>query len=83
MSVSDSQVTDEEVGRMFLREHILVNLDDNLDKFNSLCLMARKLYLLSAERVAPDNLDSLNTQEVLLPGHLYLMVLREKLEELL
>lgn len=83
LSIGDNSVSDEEVGRIFLREHILVNLDEGLDKFNTLCLMARKLYLLAAERVAPDNLDSLNTQEVLLPGHLYLMVLREKLEELL
>jgi hypothetical protein len=61
LSVGDSSVTDEEVGRIFLREHIVVNLEENLDKFNTLCLMARKLYLLAAEKLMPDNLDSLNT----------------------
>ena len=83
LSVTDQSVTDEQVGQIFLREHILVNLNNNRDKFNTLCIMARKLYLLSADRLLPDNLDSLNTQEVLLPGHLYMMILREKLEELL
>lgn len=71
------------MGQIFLKEHVLVNLEKNNDKFDTLCLMASKLYLLAADKISPDNLDTLNTQEVLLPGHLYMMVLREKIEELL
>jgi DNA-directed RNA polymerase I subunit RPA2 len=45
--------------------------------------MIEKLYALVIEEINPDNLDSLMTQEVLLTGHLYTMLLKEKLEELL
>ncbi len=45
--------------------------------------MIDKLYALVVDKINPDNLDSLMNQEVLLPGHLYQMILREKLEELL
>ena len=80
---TDSSLTDVQVGIIFIKEHILVNSENNHDKFNTLCLMANKLYLLANHKIQPDNLDSLNTQEVLLPGHLYTMILKEKLEEIL
>ena len=48
-----------------------------------LCLMIEKLYALVCDEINPDNLDSLVTQEVLLGGHLYTSILREKVEELL
>ena len=48
-----------------------------------ICLMIEKLYALVTDEINADNLDSLMTQEVLLTGHLYMMILREKLEELL
>ena len=54
-----------------------------LDKFNYLLIMTEKLYALINNEIQPDNLDSLMNQEVLLPGHLYMMMLREKLEEIL
>jgi len=80
---NDNSLTDVQVGTIFMKEHILVNSDNDFDKFNTLCLMANKLYLLANHKIQPDNLDSLNTQEVLLPGHLYTMILKEKLEEIL
>ena len=45
--------------------------------------MIEKLYALVIDEINPDNLDSLVNQEVLLTGHLYMAILREKLEELL
>ncbi len=48
-----------------------------------LCLMIEKLYALVCDEINPDNLDSLVTQEVLLTGHLYTSIMREKVEELL
>jgi len=54
-----------------------------MDKFNYLLIMTEKLYALINNEIQPDNLDSLMNQEVLLPGHLYMMMLREKLEEIL
>ena len=45
--------------------------------------MTENLYALINNEIQPDNLDSLMNQEVLLPGHLYMMMMREKLEEIL
>ena len=54
-----------------------------MDKFNYLLIMTEKLYALINNEIQADNLDSLMNQEVILPGHLYMMMLREKLEEIL
>ena len=45
--------------------------------------MVEKLYSLVDGDIKPENLDSLAVHEVLLPGHLYLMILKEKLEDTL
>ena len=60
-----------------------MHLDNNSDKVNILCIMIEKLYALVMDEINPDNLDSLMNQEVLLTGHLYTMIMKEKLEELL
>ena len=78
-----SDVSDKEVGQIFMDELICVHCHTNLDKFNSLLGMIDKLYALVGEKIQPDNLDSLINQDVLLSGHLYLMLLKEKLEEAL
>ena len=38
--------------------------------------MIDKLYALVAGEIMPENLDSLASHEILLPGHIYLMILR-------
>ena len=83
------EVKDEEIGELFLREYVLIHLHDplnanqNNDKFNIMCILIEKLYLLAFKEIKPDNMDSPLNHEVLLSGHLYLMVLKEKLEEVL
>ena len=52
-------------------------------KWELLLLMLQKLYALAAERCAEDSPDSLVNQEMLLPGHLWLMILQEKLRAFL
>jgi DNA-directed RNA polymerase I subunit RPA2 len=79
----DKNYTDEECGQIFLKEYIMVHLEDNTDKFNMLCVLIEKLYLLSFGEIKPDNMDSPLNHEILLSGHLYMMVLKEKLEEVL
>ncbi|XP_073226010.1 DNA-directed RNA polymerase I subunit 2-like isoform X2 [Cicer arietinum] len=64
-----------------LRDYILVHLDNNFDKFNLLIFMLQKLFSLIDQTSVPDNPDSLQNQEVLLPGHLITLYLKEKLEE--
>ncbi len=45
--------------------------------------MLRKLYAIVSKTCAVDNPDSPQHQEVLLPGSLYGMIIKEKLEEAL
>lgn len=75
-------------GTEFLRKIVLVHLgnvdvtpaQDN-DKFNLLLFMIRKLYALAGGDCAQDNPDAVSNQEILLPGFLYSMILKEKLED--
>lgn len=77
------EVTNEEVGKYFLKEYVLIHMENNNDKFNMLCIMLEKLYLLAFGEIKPDNLDSPLNHEILLSGHLYVMVLKENLDALL
>ena len=72
-------MTDIEVGQFFIERHIFVNVTQEADKFNSLCLLIEKLYAVVAGECELDNLDSPANQEVLLSGHLYGALLAEKL----
>jgi len=45
--------------------------------------MLRKLFALVSGECCPDNPDSPQHQEILLPGHLYGMIMKERLEEAL
>jgi DNA-directed RNA polymerase I subunit RPA2 len=89
MALSDD-LSDEEAGTEFLRKIVLPHLgcvnvttSQDRDKFNLLMFMARKLYALAQGDCAPDNPDAASTQEILLGGFLYGMILKEKIEELL
>lgn len=70
-----------QIGEIFLKEYILVHCSTNQEKIAALALMVQKLYALVSGRVEPDNLDALVNHDILLPGHLYMMFFREKLEE--
>ena len=45
--------------------------------------MLRKLFALVSGECCPDNPDSPQHQEILLPGYLYGMIIKERLEEAL
>ena len=64
-----TDVTNEEVGIFFIKEYICIHSSEFNDKFNILCLMAEKLYLLAFGMIKPDNCDSPINHEVLLSGH--------------
>ncbi|CAJ1978018.1 unnamed protein product [Sphenostylis stenocarpa] len=70
-----------EVAEAVLKDCILVHLDNNFDKFNLLIFMLQKLFSLIDQTSVPDNPDSLQNHEVLLPGHLITLYLKEKLED--
>ncbi|KAL5184474.1 DNA-directed RNA polymerase I subunit 2 [Glycine soja] len=69
------------VAEAVLKDCILVHLDNNFDKFNLLIFMLQKLFSLIDQTSVPDNPDSLQNHEVLLPGHLITLYLKEKLED--
>ncbi|XP_027910931.1 DNA-directed RNA polymerase I subunit 2 [Vigna unguiculata] len=69
------------VAEAVLKDCILVHLDENFDKFNLLIFMLQKLFSLIDQTSVPDNPDSLQNHEVLLPGHLITLYIKEKLED--
>ncbi|KAI4382946.1 hypothetical protein MLD38_008837 [Melastoma candidum] len=68
------------VGETVLRDYIFVHLDNNHDKFNLLIFMLQKLFSLVDQTSLPDNPDALHNQEVLLPGQLIIIHLKDRLE---
>nr|CAB3265012.1 DNA-directed RNA polymerase I subunit RPA2-like [Phallusia mammillata] len=72
--------TDIEIARFLLKHKVLIHLEANEDKFRLICFMVRKVFSLAMGKCMPDNADSVQNQEVLLPGHLIQMVLKEKMQ---
>ena len=77
--------SDAEYGQYLIDRFVLVHIaaEDNEGKFNMLILMLRKLYMFASGSCCFDNPDSAMNQELLLPGHLYNMIIKERLEETL
>ncbi|KII95280.1 hypothetical protein PLICRDRAFT_169948 [Plicaturopsis crispa FD-325 SS-3] len=73
--------TNAALGAWLIQKMILVHLDSPRDKFRLLLFMLRKLYSLVSGSCCADNPDSPQHQEVLLPGSLYGMIIKERLEE--
>ncbi|CAE7193248.1 POLR1B, partial [Symbiodinium necroappetens] len=75
--------TDEEIGEWMVKKFFLVHTEDGWLKLNTLCVMFQKLMGLVRGEVDPDNQDTMSSHEVLHPGQLYGMVLKEALEVML
>ncbi|KAL1406093.1 hypothetical protein Q8F55_007776 [Vanrija albida] len=75
--------TNIQVGTFLLNKVILVHLPNPRDKFRMLLFMLRKLYSMVAGQSCPDNPDSPQHHEVLLPGFLYAMIIKERFDECL
>lgn len=80
--------SDQDAGFEFLRKIVLVHLGNvdvtesqDQDKFKMLLFMIRKLYSLVAGECAVDNPDAVSSQEILLPGFLYGMIIKEKIDD--
>ena len=84
--------TSTDITNYLLKKSVLVHLnpkrganeDDkrrsNEDKFQMLVVMVKKLFTLVQDKCAVEGVDSVMMQEVVLGGHLYLQLLKEKLE---
>lgn len=73
------EMTDAEVGDVFLTNYICIHVNKYESKFNIICLMINKLYAAVSDETELDNLDSVAFHDVLLGGHLYSQILTEKL----
>ncbi|KAJ2933849.1 hypothetical protein H1R20_g3251, partial [Candolleomyces eurysporus] len=75
--------TNDAIGMWLIDKLVLVHLKSARDKFRMLLFMLRKLYSLVSGSCSADNPDSPQHQEVLLPGSLYGMIIKERMEEIL
>lgn len=78
-----NDTSDCDAGKFLLDRFIFVHTDDCRKKCDVLLHMMRKLYSFAQGLCAPDNADALMNHEILLPGHLINMIVKEKLEEAL
>lgn len=70
----------QEVCEFLLNECVLIHLNTNTDKFNLLVFMIQKLYQSVQGKCAFEGADGVMMQEILLAGHLYQQVLKDRLE---
>lgn len=76
-------MSDEDAGLMLIKKYIFIHTENFADKLECLLHMIRKLFAFAEGKCVADNADALMNHELLLPGHLLTMYLKEKLEELL
>lgn len=74
-----SWYTDKEVAVWLLRNCVAIHLDNDDDKFDIICVMIKKLFALVQDQCVVEGVDSLMMHEIILGGHLYLQLLKEKL----
>ncbi|XP_041043934.1 DNA-directed RNA polymerase I subunit RPA2 [Carcharodon carcharias] len=72
--------TNEQAAEFLFDQCLCIHLRSSVEKFYLLCLMTRKLFAFAKDECQEENPDSLINHEVLAPGQLYLMFLKEKME---
>ncbi|VDD80201.1 unnamed protein product [Mesocestoides corti] len=71
--------TDRAAGEHLMREYLIIHVDSFADKYHVLCYMVRKLHAFVSGACCQESNDNLMFQEVLLPGTMYIQVLRSAL----
>jgi DNA-directed RNA polymerase I subunit RPA2 len=74
---------DEAAARYILRFCICIHLDSDEDKFHCLSLMSQKLIALALGEILPESPDNPQFQEATVSGHIFLLIIRERLENVL
>lgn len=75
--------SDEQCGKLLVERHLFVHTPDAGAKLECLIHMIRKLFAFSQGKCTQDNADALMNHEILLPGHIITMYVKEKLEDTL
>jgi len=83
LSQRAESTSDVAIGNYIIQEYILIHCNGYRDKLECLLLVLRKLYAFAAGDCGVDNADSLQNQELLMPGHLLSTMVKEKFEEVL
>ncbi|CAH0401706.1 unnamed protein product [Chilo suppressalis] len=78
-----SDATDEDAANFLLNRSLMIHLDNNRDKFHALVFMTQKLCDLVQNKCKVEGADAVMVQELLLGGHLYLQVLKERLQTMM
>merc|ERR1719167_1753730 len=73
--------TDREVCNYLIRNCVAIPLDDNEAKFDIICVMIKKLFALVQDKCVVEGVDSLMMHEIIVGGHLYLQLMKEKLHD--
>ncbi|XP_067241642.1 DNA-directed RNA polymerase I subunit RPA2 [Chanodichthys erythropterus] len=71
--------THEQCAHFLLDECLCIHLKSDVEKFYMLCMMTRKLFSFAKQECMEENPDSLMFHEVLTPGQIYLMFLKERM----
>jgi DNA-directed RNA polymerase I subunit RPA2 len=73
--------SDEEAGVFLIRMYLFVHVDAFSDKLECMLHMLRKLFAFAQGKCVADNPDALINHDILLPGHLFTMIVKEKFDE--
>eukprot|EP00092_Neocalanus_flemingeri_P024162 GFUD01026209.1.p1 GENE.GFUD01026209.1~~GFUD01026209.1.p1 ORF type:complete len:1157 (+),score=299.03 GFUD01026209.1:56-3526(+) len=73
--------TDREACAWLIKNSVAIHLDNDNDKFDIICVMIKKLFALVQDKCVVEGVDSLMMHEIVLGGHLYLQLLKEKLDD--
>lgn len=89
IGMDDEAITDYDAGVAFLRRYIFVHLstspyeeeDESLhhSKVDLMVMLVRKLVATSTGEVEVDNADAISHQGIMAPGHLFLILLKERI----
>ncbi|XP_050434808.1 DNA-directed RNA polymerase I subunit RPA2 [Adelges cooleyi] len=72
--------TNKEVCDHLMRSYVLIHLHTDYDKFKLLVFMLQKLFSIAQNKCSLEGADAVMMQELMLGGHLYLKIVKEKLQ---
>jgi DNA-directed RNA polymerase I subunit RPA2 len=78
-----SWYSNQEVTDWLIDTCVAVHVKQPQHKFSIICLMIKKLFALIQDKCVLESVDSLMMHELVLGGHLYLQLLKEKMSDLL
>jgi DNA-directed RNA polymerase I subunit RPA2 len=83
LSARAESTNDIAVGHYMIRRYVLIHVASYKDKLECMLHLLRKLYSFAAGDCGVDNADSMQNQELLMPGHLMCTFVKEKFDEML